>query len=402
MIAAGVIAGVALVLAAVLRAGGASLLRTTRTDAMRDVAEGVPGADAISRLLEDREVLQPAVTAVHAGLLVSAAFPIAWMIARSIQGTPLIVAMVLLAFGLVLVADLGPRAVGRSRPQRLAYRLAWLLKIATRIGRWANDLLPDAETEEEEPTVAAEEEEERKLISSVIEFSETIVREVMVPRTDMVTIATDGSVDQLLALVKEHGFSRFPVTESNGDEVVGLVIAKDLLPLVNGGVRPAKIGEMMRPIDFVPETKRVSDLLHEMQASKAHLMMAVDEFGDLAGLVTIEDLLEELVGEIVDEYDEDEALVQSIAQGAWRVDGRASVDELSEQVAMSLPDEEWDTVGGLVLALAGRVPEEGEELSLGDLRFIVRRVQGRRVAEVEVRRVHAIEAGGEAREELRR
>jgi CBS domain containing-hemolysin-like protein len=153
----------------------------------------------------------------------------------------------------------------------------------------------------------------------------------------------------------------------------------------------------MRPIDFVPETKRASDLLKEMQAKKIHMAVAIDEFGDVAGLVTLEDLLEELVGEIVDEYDEEEPMVRPVGEGVWLVDGRAGIDELSVAVNIELPDEDWDTVAGLVLGLAGRFPEVDENLELGDLRFKVLRLQGRRVADVEVQRVATVDAAVEDR-----
>jgi CBS domain containing-hemolysin-like protein len=258
------------------------------------------------------------------------------------------------------------------------------------LGAWANDLLPDQEVEEEEEPPPAEEEEERRLISSVLEFSDTIVREVMVPRTDMVTVRLDASLTDLLGLITEHGYSRYPVVDPRSEDIVGLVIARDLLPLLAGGERPATIAALMRPVDFVPETKRVSDLLREMQVSKTHLAVVSDEFGDVAGLVSIEDLLEELVGEIVDEYDEEVPLVRASGASSWLVDGRAGVDVLAEVVRTALPDDDWDTVGGLVLGLAGRLPEEDEEVAFGDLTFRVVRLQGRRVAEVEVRKMERV------------
>jgi CBS domain containing-hemolysin-like protein len=269
---------------------------------------------------------------------------------------------------------------------------------AASIGAWANDLLPSdtLPAEEEDGSEAEEAEEERRLITSVIEFSDTIVREVMVPRTAMVTIKAVDSVDRLLALIEEHGFSRFPVA-GPGEDIVGMVIAKDLLPAVARDKRPATVSEIMRPIDFVPETKRASDLLKEMQAKKIHMAVAIDEFGDVAGLVTLEDLLEELVGEIVDEYDEEEPMVRPVGEGVWLVDGRAGIDELSVAVNIDLPDEDWDTVAGLVLGLAGRFPEVDENLELGDLRFKVLRLQGRRVADVEVQRVATVDAAVEDR-----
>jgi CBS domain containing-hemolysin-like protein len=233
------------------------------------------------------------------------------------------------------------------------------------------------------------------MISSVLEFTDTVVREVMVPRTDMVTIAADASPDELLAAIVEHGFTRLPVIGEDIDDVVGVVIAKDLLPYLRRGSSPPRLREVMRPIDFVPETKKVAELLRQMQRSKTHLAVVVDEFGGTAGLVTIEDLLEELVGEIVDEYDEHDVLVSELGANAWRVDGRLPVTDLAEAVGVALPDDEWDTVGGLVLALAGRLPEEAETFTFGPLEFSASQVQGRRVAEVVVRRRWDVEVSAE-------
>jgi CBS domain containing-hemolysin-like protein len=198
----------------------------------------------------------------------------------------------------------------------------------------------------------------------------------------MVTVPIDASLDDLVAITSQEGYSRIPVT-NNGD-VVGLVIVKDLLPMLSEGRRPDSMAEVMRPVEFVPETKLAAALLGEMQANHRHQMIVVDEYGEVAGLVTIEDLLEELVGEIADETDEEETFVSPRPDGGWDVDARLPVDELAEIVGVDLPDEDWDTVAGLVMGLAERVPDEGERFSHGPLTLTVTRMQGRRVAEVAV------------------
>jgi CBS domain containing-hemolysin-like protein len=199
----------------------------------------------------------------------------------------------------------------------------------------------------------------------------------------MVTIPQDATIAELIALSTEEGYSRIPVT-SDGD-VVGMVIVKDLLPmLAGGGPQPETVAEVMRPVEFVPETKMAAALLAEMQESRSHQMVVVDEYGDVVGLVTIEDLLEELVGEITDETDEVEALISANDDGWW-VDARLSVQELCKVTGVEAPDEyEGDTVGGLILGLAERVPEEGEVFMFENLALTVLRMQGRRVAEVAV------------------
>ncbi|HEY5889739.1 MAG TPA: transporter associated domain-containing protein, partial [Acidimicrobiia bacterium] len=233
-------------------------------------------------------------------------------------------------------------------------------------------------------------EQERELIDSVLGFSETLVREAMTPRPDMVTIDIAASIEDLVAISTQGGFSRIPVV--NNGEVVGLVIVKDLLPMFAGESRPTAISDVMRSVDFVPENKLASTLLSEMRASRVHQMIVIDEYGDITGLITIEDLLEELVGEIADETDEEEVYFAPIGADRWAVDARMSVEDLADELDVELPDDEWDTVGGLVLGIAERVPEEGEEFQVGDLSFTVVRMQGRRVADLAVARTSSTDA----------
>ena len=192
--------------------------------------------------------------------------------------------------------------------------------------------------------------DERELIMSVIEFTDTIVREVMVPRTDMITITGASSTDDAVDLVLSSGRSRIPVTGDSIDHVLGILYARDLLEMFDKEASPHSAAELCHEAYFVPETKQVADLLSEMQAKQQHLAIVVDEFGGTAGIVTIEDLLEEIVGEIADEYDDEEPMVVEDGEG-WVVDARLDVDELAALVDTDLPSDEWDTVGGLVLEL---------------------------------------------------
>ncbi len=382
-------AALLLLLAGVSRAGTASLVLTPRADALHDAGDHVPGARRVAEMLEERQIIVPSINIVHSILLVGAALPAAWALSSSIEGPMLIAALVMLGIVLVSGGDLLPRAIGRRKPRRLAYRLSLLLAAFVRIGSRAAEIISDDEEHEHAELADGDpdDQDEIELITSVLEFSETLVREVMVPRTDMTSVRVEASLAELLRVIDEFGFSRIPVVGASLDDVVGMVIVKDLLPRLATGDRPTTVRGVMRPIDFVPETKRVSDLLRDMQASKSHMAVVVDEYGGTAGLVTIEDLLEELVGEIVDEYDEDELLLEQTATNHWRVDGRLSVSDLSAAVDVDLPEEEWDTVGGLVLGLAGRVPVEREQFELDGLILTVLRVQGRRVSEITVQRL---------------
>jgi len=373
-------------LAAWLRAAGTAITRIPRADALRHASDEVKGADTVAELLDQREQITPAVGVVASAMLVAGSVIGTAILARENPvGVSLLIA---LAVGLVafLLGDLIPRRVGRHKPERLAYRSHRILDWSVRLGGWANELLPEVENGVEEADDQVEddaEEHERELIDSVLEFGETIVREIMTPRPDMITIPIDGSIQQLIELSTKEGYSRVPVT-SNGD-VVGMVIVKDLLRMLTAdGDQPEKVGEVMRPVEFVPETKLAASLLAELQESHTHQVIVVDEYGDVVGLVTIEDLLEELVGEIADETDPEEALI--VAQGdGWWVDARLAVDVLCKVTGVEPPDDyEGDTVGGLILGLAERVPEEGEEFLFENLALAVKRMQGRRVSEVVV------------------
>ncbi len=236
------------------------------------------------------------------------------------------------------------------------------------------------------------EEEEKELIHSVFEFGDTIVREVMVPRPDIVAVDAFRSLRDVQALVLLHGYSRIPVYRGELDNVVGVVYAKDVLKALHQGRRDLPLAEVVRPAHFVPESKKVAELLKEMQREKFHIALVTDEYGSVSGLVTLEDLLEELVGEIADEYDRDEPVVEPVGDGGFRVSGKLPIDELSELLDVELPHEEWDTVGGLMLGLLGAIPTQGQEVRFRDLRFTAERVQGRRIAKVLVTRLPEGEA----------
>ncbi len=226
--------------------------------------------------------------------------------------------------------------------------------------------------------------EERALIHSIIEFGDTVVREVMVPRTDMVTIAADETVESALDVALEAGRSRMPAVEQQIDDVVGIAYTKDLIQEVRANRGGEPVGSHLREAHFVPETKRVSDLMREMQSDKFHLAVVVNEYGGTAGLVTLEDLIEELVGEIVDEFDVEETPVEQLAGGGLRVSARLPVDEVNDLLDARLPTGAWDTVGGLVFDLLGHVPVAGETVTADGLRLVVDRVNGRRIERVTI------------------
>ena len=375
---------VVLLLIAIIRAAGAALVRTPRADALHDAGEGDARADVVAGLLEDRLRIQPALGTVVTTLLILAVIPASWALERLLSGWQLAMAFAAMTMLLVLLSDLVPRTIGRSRPRSFAYRFSRLLAIAIRVGDAANDLVSDEDDDEDDED--DEDREERELISSILEFGDTIVREVMVPRTDMVTLPAAASTDDAVDIVLEAGRSRIPLTGENIDDIVGLLYARDLLTLYDQAAPPRPARDLAHEAYFVPETKAISELLREMQAKQKHLAIVVDEFGGTAGVVTIEDLIEEIVGEIVDEYDDEEPMVVPLESGDYLVDARLDVDELASTLSIRFPEEEWDTVGGLVLGLAGRVPEVGESFEYNEVMLIAEEVQGRRIARVRVTR----------------
>jgi putative hemolysin len=237
--------------------------------------------------------------------------------------------------------------------------------------------------------VAADEEvierEERRLIHSIFEFGDTVVREVMKPRPDMVAIETDATIEEAIETAIGGGFSRIPAYEGTTDNIIGLVFLKDLVHKARAGEGKAPVRTALRDAVIVPEQKRVAELLREMQKDQFHMAIVIDEYGGTAGLVTLEDLLEEIVGEIADEYDVEEPGVERLPDGALRVPGSTPIDEVSEELGVELPDTEWDTVGGLVFNLLGHVPDEGECVRFQGLEFRTEQVQGRRIASVQIR-----------------
>lgn len=395
MSAAAVLVAVsALVVAFWMRAAGTAISRIPRADALRDASDGISGAEQVAELLEEREAITPAVGLVASALLVIAAVVTMAVVVPGTSGGGALLIALAVGVTVLLLGDLLPRQLGRRWPRGIGYRSSGLLSVAVKLGGWAIELMPDAAEEDSDtgvgPAYEVDEDHERELIDSVLEFGETVVREVMTPRPDMVTVPIGADLDELVSTATREGYSRVPVTD-NGD-IVGLVIVKDLLPLLSHGERPS-VAQMMRPVEFVPDSKLASALLAEMQESHAHQMIVVDEYGDVAGLVTIEDLLEELVGEIADESDEEEVFITPLGNGTWVIDARLPVEALADAAGVELPNEDWDTVGGLVLGLAERVPEEGERFKYETLTLTVTRMQGRRVSEVEVSVGQIAEAG---------
>lgn len=240
------------------------------------------------------------------------------------------------------------------------------------------------------------EHEERELIESIIEFGDTVAREVMVPRPDMVIIPNEATVTDALDLAISHGHSRLPVFGPDDSDVIGLAYTKDLIRAERDGEGAGAVLDLVRPVRFIPENKPLARLMREMQAGKFHMAIVANEYGDVVGLVTLEDCLEELVGEIVDEYDIEEHSIEQLADGDLLVDGGTPIHELNEVLNIDLPDEDWDTIGGLVFSTLEHVPAEGEELEYDGWHITATEMEGRRIRKLRLRRITADESSASA------
>jgi CBS domain containing-hemolysin-like protein len=409
--------------AALLAAAETSLTNLTRSKALALQEEGRRGAGSLLRLLEHRErFINPVLLLILVCHLTTAA--IVGLLAQTYVGAVgIALSVVVVVVVIYVVAEAAPKTYALQHPERTALFAAPIVAVLagfppvrflTRVlialsnallpgrGRAAGpvvseeELLALAEVAVEEGEI---ESEEHTLIRSIIDFGDTVTREVMVPRPDMVTVEEDAIVDEAMRTALACGYSRIPVHGERGvDDVVGVVYAKDLMRAANEGRDGVGVSTLMRSAMFVPETKKVAELMREMQSKKQHMAIVVDEYGGTAGLVTLEDLIEELVGEIVDEYDVEDPFIERLPDGDLRVNGRLSLDELNEQQELDLPTGDWDTVGGLVFNLLGHVPEEGEAVEVDGHQLRAERVVGRRIGRVRItprpRALEPVEADG--------
>ncbi|MFN8498776.1 MAG: hemolysin family protein [Anaerolineae bacterium] len=240
------------------------------------------------------------------------------------------------------------------------------------------------------------EEQERDMIAGVFDLGDTVAREVMVPRIDIVALDAETPLHEALDTIIARGHSRLPIYEESIDQIAGMLYAKDLLRAlrdVRGGSPEPSLRDLIRPAYFIPETKPVDDLLAELKRIKVHLAIVVDEYGGTAGLVTIEDLLEEIVGEIQDEYDVEEPISQTISAQEIIYDARANLDDLNDELDLRLPTGENDTLGGLIFSHLGRVPEVGDEVVVDNVRLVVLSMHGRRIGKVRIKKEETRAAG---------
>ena len=425
---------VGLSLAGMLSAGEAALLRVTRASLTEALAEAElgqsPDPERAARIRRAQALVVDPTAIVASFALVRVMAEVVAIAAGTLlvqqaipgEGVPneLPVMLIALVVGVVvgvIFVRVSPRALGFRRPVGVLIALVGPLTAVSRAVAWLTRVSvprhdPSPPTEAELRDIAdrvgessAFEESDRELIRSVIELGGTITREVMVPRTDMVTVTADTSLDKVLRLFLRSGFSRVPVVGESVDDVVGVAYLKDVVaavhwPVDDGGSgarepsrRPAS--DVARDAVFVPESKPIDDLLREMQASASHIALVVDEYGGVAGLVTIEDLLEEVVGELTDEHDTVPVQeVEELGGGTFRVPARLPVDELGDLFDLRLDDDDVDTAGGLLAKALGKVPLTGASVEVGGVHLEAERIEGRR-KQLSTILVHRTEPAGE-------
>ncbi len=411
-----VIASLLVVVGGLSAGADAALSRVSRTTAEDLVREGRRGADTLQRVLADpaRYLNLLTLLRVTCELLATVLVTVATLELFGRVWQALVVTGISMVVISYIAIGVSPRTLGRQHPApiallsaRVVHPLARLLgPLPQLLIVFGNALTPgkgfrdgpfSSEAELRDLVDLAEENQviegrEREMIHSVFELGDTIVREVMVPRTDVVFIERTKTLRQALSLALRSGFSRIPVIGDGFDDVVGVVYLKDLVRRTyvhREGESVEKVDSVMRTAVFVPESKPVDELLREMQAKQSHVAIVVDEYGGTAGLVTIEDVLEEIVGEITDEYDVEQALVEELPDGVLRVSTRLHIDELAERLDIELADDDVDTVGGLLAKHLGRVPIPGAQVYVMGLELTAEGARGRRnrIGTVLVRRL---------------
>ena len=321
----------------------------------------------------------------------------------------ILVNVVVITLIILIFAEIVPKVAAVKNPYKLAQKFAYPLSffyyifspvttLLNTLTHWLTHILKLAKnksllSEEELKTLVdygeekgTLEEEEKEMIHSIFEFGETSVKEIMIPRIDMISISSTALIEELLSLIKEHLHSRMPVYKDTVDNIIGVIYAKDLLPFMNTKkTREISIEKLTRPAYFVPEQKKIDELLREFQSEKIHMAIVVDEYGGTSGLVTLEDIIEEIVGEIQDEYDTEIPLHQKISDNIFIVDGSMSLEEINDELHLNLPTEEGvETIGGFLFGLFGSVPKEKEIAKYNGFEFIIEKIVERRIKQVRI------------------
>ena len=397
--------------AAFFAASEAALVSVSRLRARTMLERGIKRAAAVLDLVDDRNRFLTSTLIANTIVLLAADSLATYLFIRAGVAYPALVSTVVMTVILLLFGEILPKTVAVADSERWALRLApWMKSVAyvltplIRTFMFLTNILlrpfgikhaPNIFVTEDDiralVNVGVEQkvllEQEREMIHSIIEFGDTIVREVMTPRPNVVAVAISDSPRRALDVVIAEGYSKLPVYEETKDDIVGVVHDRELLiALANGTLSTTPLRDVMRPISHVPENKKIAELLREMQKLKFSMAIVVDEYGGTAGLVTMEDLREEIVGEIRDEHDEDEQeALRILNDDEAVVDAGVNIEDVNAKLGTKLPHEEFETIGGYTVGLFGRLPNEGEEIAAqGHTRLKVERMRGRRIMTVRI------------------
>ncbi|MCX8006613.1 MAG: hemolysin family protein [Coriobacteriia bacterium] len=403
-------------------------LVSARRSALKSEAErGSKRAAAVLRVADDPSrflaAIQAGITLIGFGAsavaTASLAMPLArWLrevgpvwVERIAGGLAVLLVTLAVSYVTLVFGELAPKRVGLHRAEAVAKAVAgpisvlqalmaplvWLLARSTDVvagvlGVPKGAVRPGV-TEEEIKLLVTEQgtllEEEKRMIHDILTLGDTVAREVMVPRVDVAMLSEGATAEEAMLAFQRSGFSRMPVHRGDPDAVTGVLLLKDLIPVLASGERDRRVGDLVRPAMFVPETKPILALLSEMRAAHTHLAVVVDEYGGTSGIVTIEDIVEEIVGEIADEFDRDRRYVVAVREGEWLVDAQLPVSEAREMLGLRLPEsDEYDTVAGWVLAALGRIPAPGELIEGDGFVARVEAMRRRRVARLRITATH--------------
>ncbi len=407
-----------------------ALVSARRAALQADAEDGSSKARAVLALTSDPSrflaATQVGITLVGFGASATAAVTLAtplaaWLrglgfgwISNIASGLSIFLVTVVISYLTLVFGELAPKRLGLQRAesvakavagpigvlQRLTAPLIWLLSrstdaVARLLGVKPGSVRPGV-TEEEIKLLVTEQgtllEEEKRMIHEIFELGDTVAKEVMVPRVDAAMLEDDASVREAIAMFQSSGYSRLPVYHDDPDSVVGIVLLKDLVGPASADKMDTSVTHFMRPAVFVPETKPILAMLSDMQRARNHLAVVVDEYGGTAGLVTIEDIVEEIIGEVADEFDKERRYVTTLGPDEWVVDGQLAVEEARDMLGLDLPiSDEYETVAGWVLMKLGHIPVPGEVIVHGLLNVKVEAVRRRRIARLRVIRTHAEE-----------
>ncbi len=400
---------VSLILCATASAAETAFTSISRIKLRNLVEEGDVKAAEIENLLTNPNVFLSTILVINSVAVIVASSMATVLALRFSETLGELISTVLISLVVLIFCEITPKTAAVQNPIRWARVLvrpvrnaAWLLRpIVWSLSAVTNFFvrLIGGQIKHRGPFVTEEElrllvsvgeeegvleEEETEMIHSIFEFADTTVREVMVPRIDMVTLEADATVDEAVDLALQAGFSRIPVYKESIDDITGVLYTKDMLKQLREDHNTLPVRDLVRPAYFVPETKKLDDLLREIQQKRVHMVIVVDEYGSVAGLVTIEDLVEEIVGDIQDEYDREEKLYEKVSENEYIFDAKINIDEFNELMDTKLDNTGYETLGGFLYAQLDKIPVVGDTIKFNNLTFTVLTTRGRRITQVRV------------------